>query len=41
MMPVPLDVVGGLNQLQQDVLDIFADIAGLGEGGGVAIANGT
>ena len=28
-------VVGGLNQLQQDVLDIFADIAGLGEGGGV------
>ena len=28
-------VVGGLNQLQQDVLDIFADVAGLGEGGGV------
>ena len=28
-------VVGGLDQLQQDVLDVFADVAGLGEGGGV------
>ena len=32
----PLDVeVGGLDQLEQDVLDVLADVAGLGEGGGV------
>ncbi len=32
----PLDVVvGGLDQLEEDVLDILADVAGLGEGGGV------
>jgi hypothetical protein len=28
-------VVGGLDQLEQDVLDVLADVAGLGEGGGV------
>src|SRR3569833_421982 len=28
-------VVGGLDQLQQDVLDVLADVAGLGEGGRV------
>ena len=28
-------VVGGLDQLEQDVLDILADVAGLGERGGV------
>ena len=27
--------VGGLDQLQQDVLDVLADVAGLGERGGV------
>ena len=32
----PLDVVvGGLEQLQDDVLDVLADIAGLGQGRGV------
>ena len=32
----PLDVeVGGLDQVQQDVLDILADVAGLGQRGGV------
>ena len=32
----PLDVeVGGLDQLEQDVLDVLADVAGLGERGGV------
>ena len=32
----PLDVVvGGLDQLEQDVLDVFADVAGLGERRGV------
>ena len=38
MMPVSarFDVeVGGLDQLEQDVLDVFADVAGLGERGGV------
>ena len=28
--------VGGVQQLQQDVLDVLADVAGLGERGGVA-----
>ena len=28
-------VVGGLDELQQDVLDVLADVAGLGERGGV------
>src|SRR3954454_352963 len=28
-------VVGGLDQLKQDVLDVLADVPGLGEGGGV------
>ena len=28
-------VVGGLDQLEQDVLDVLADVAGLGERGGV------
>src|SRR6185437_1456885 len=28
-------VVGGLQQLEDDVLDVLADVAGLGEGGGV------
>ena len=28
-------VVGGLNQLEQDVLDVLTDIARLGERGGV------
>ena len=28
-------VVGGLDELEQDVLDVLADVAGLGEGGGV------
>ena len=28
-------VVGGLDQLQQDVLDVLADVAGLGERRGV------
>jgi hypothetical protein len=27
--------VGGLDQLQEDVLDVLADVAGLGQGGGV------
>ena len=32
----PLDVeVGGLDQLEQDVLDVLTDVAGLGECGGV------
>ena len=32
----PLDVVvGGLDQLEEDVLDVLADVAGLGERGGV------
>ena len=36
-----LDVeVGGLEQLQQDVLDVLADVAGLGEGGGVGHGEG-
>jgi hypothetical protein len=38
MMPVSArltSIVGGLDQLQQDVLDILADVAGLGERGGV------
>ena len=37
-MPVSarLDVVvGGLDQLEQDVLDVLADVAGLGQRGGV------
>ena len=34
-------VVGGLDQLEQDVLDVLADVAGLGERGGVGDANGT
>ena len=37
----PVDiVVGGLQQLQDDVLDILADIAGLGEGGGIGHGEG-
>ena len=28
--------VGGVQQLEQDVLDVLADVAGLGQGGGVA-----
>ena len=28
-------VVGGLDELEEDVLDVLADVAGLGEGGGV------
>ena len=36
-----LDVeVGGVEQLEEQVLDIFADVAGLGEGGGVADGEG-
>ena len=37
MIPVSaFDVeVGGLDQLQQDVLDVLADVAGLGESGRV------
>ena len=27
--------VGGLDQLEQDVLDVFADVAGLGQRGGI------
>ena len=34
-------VVGGLDQLEEDVLDVFADVAGLGERVASAIANGT
>jgi hypothetical protein len=33
-------VVGVLQQAQQDVLDVFADVAGLGDGGGVADGEG-
>ncbi len=33
-------VVGGLEQLEQDVLDVLADVAGLGERGGVADGKG-
>ena len=43
MMPLlgRLDVeVGGVEQLEQEVLDVFADVAGLGEGGGVADGEG-
>ena len=37
----PLDVVvGGLDQLQQDVLDVLAHVAGLGERGGVRDGEG-
>src|SRR5262249_21967702 len=36
-----LDVeVGGVQQLEQQVLDILADVAGLGQGGGVADGEG-
>ena len=36
-----LDVeVGGVQQLQQQVLDVLADVAGLGQGGGVADGEG-
>ena len=36
-----LDVeVGGVQQLQQQVLDVFADVAGFGQGGGVADGEG-
>ena len=36
-----LDVeVGGVEQLEQQVLDVLADVAGLGEGGGVADGEG-
>ena len=33
-------VVGGLDQLEEDVLDVLADVAGLGEGGGVRDGEG-
>ena len=33
-------VVGGLDQLEQDVLDVLADVAGLGERGGVGDGEG-
>src|SRR5690606_2792277 len=33
-------VVGGLDELEQDVLDILADVAGLGEGRGVGDGDG-
>ena len=33
-------VVGGLDQLEEDVLDVLADVAGLGEGGGVGDGEG-
>ena len=37
----PLDiVVGGLQQLEDDVLDVFADITGFGQGGGVGHGEG-
>ena len=32
--------VGGLEQAQQDVLDVFADVAGLGQRGGVGDGEG-
>ena len=32
--------VGGVEELEQDILDVFADVAGLGEGGGVADGEG-
>jgi hypothetical protein len=34
-------VVSGLDQLEQDVLDVLADVAGLGERVASAMANGT
>ncbi len=33
-------VVGVLQKLEEDVLDVFADVAGFGEGGGVADGEG-
>ena len=33
-------VVGGLDQLEQDVLDVLTDVAGLGQGGGVGDGEG-
>jgi hypothetical protein len=33
-------VIGGLDQLEQDVLDVLAHVAGLGEGGGVGDGEG-
>ena len=36
-----LDIeVGGVEQFEQQVLDVFADVAGFGEGGGVADGEG-
>ena len=36
----PGDVAGGLDQPQQDVLDVLADVAGLGQRGGVGDREG-
>ena len=33
-------IISGLEQIDQDILDIFADIAGLGQGGGIGHAEG-
>ena len=42
MMPVWArgDIAGGLDQAEQDVLDVLADVAGLGQRGGVGDREG-